>query len=351
MTNEKNLEIEAKVRAIKAMGTKPGFDRPGEVLGAVKTAFSGLEADPRLRLMNIATYGSEGVGADGGFAAGADFKEVWGPCFGNGSLLGALKPLMTDRGLVIIPVDEAAEWTTTGLTAAQVAEGGTITESKPSMKQVTVQVHKVASLLYASEELAEDVPAFRDYGWIRLGGKVAGNVENLLLNGHGVGQPLGILKGPAVVVQAKTGSQVAATITAANVGGMVSRLLPGGFRDSFWVCSTTALAQVAQLGAGVYNPDSDRGPFGAILGRPLLVSEFLPVLGQQGDIVLVDPRCYVYCAHAPRHQTSVEFAWNQGLEAFRAVVRVGGTPLLSAVVQPVTGGNTMGSAVVLAVRS
>ena len=343
MTTEEQVEY---VRHHKATNGRTGFERPGDFLGEVRSVFHGRTPDPRLRIANLVTYGSEQLGADGGFAVGADFKEVWDPCFGNTSLLSYLKPLMTNRQSVIIPVDQAAEWTTTGLTAAQTAEAAAIAESIPAMKQVTVQIWKTAALFHASEELAEDVPAFRDYVWRRLSGKIAGVMENQLLNGNGVTGPLGLLNGPSTVTQAKSG----ATLSVGDVANMFGRLLPGGYKSSFWVAHPTVLSRIVGLGAGVYNPDG-AGPAGTLMGRPLLVSDALPEWNTPGDLVLVDPRLYVYAVHAPRNAISLDFGFDRDLESYRAVVRCGGAPLLSAPVQPRTGTNTYGSAVILQTRS
>lgn len=338
------------IAAFRKSHGRMGFDRPGEMVAAVKRAFSGADPDPRLKMMNLTTYGAESLAGDGGFAVGSETREMYDPVLGTTSLLGRFKPLVCSTNTLIIATDEASEWGSTGIVATQTAEAATITESKPAIKQVTVTLYKHAALVHISEELSEDSPAFNDYIWRRIVAKMKGLTEGALLRGDGVGEPLGLLNGPAVIAVAKEGSQTAATVNATNVAKMLGRLLPGSFSNALWIAHPTVLPQIGALGPGVYD-GAGSGPHGAIYGRPLYVSEYMNPLGQQGDIMLVDPAGYIYAVWSPTNQTSIDFLFANMMKSFRASLRFGGVPILSAPVTARTGNNTLGHAVVLAVRS
>jgi HK97 family phage major capsid protein len=250
-------------------------------------------------------------------------------------------------GPLRLAVDEAAEWTTTGVTTALVGAGVTVTETKPVMKQVTIQMAKAISLVHVSEELDADDPSFAGYIWKRLGQKIKGAVENSVIRGTGVNEPLGVLNSPSAIVVAAGG----ATLTAGNVSAMMARLLPGGYGSAFWIAHPTELAGIGALGIGIYNPNGPGGSHGTILGRPLYVSEYANVAASQGSLALVDPQGYAWGVMAPRNQTSIDFMFLQYLKSFRAVFRYGGAPLLSAVVQPRTGTNTLSHTVLMGVRA
>jgi HK97 family phage major capsid protein len=119
-------------------------------------------------------------------------------------------------------------------------------------------------------------------------------LDDAFLNGHGAGQPLGVLNCPCLIEVAKESSQTAATIVYENIINMFSRLHPNCMSKAKWVCSITAMPQLMQLyfsvGAGgnaVPVLQETTGKF-TLLGKEVLFTEKLPVLGQKGDIMLCD---------------------------------------------------------------
>lgn len=342
--------IQARLDAANPRPPPSGFSGGGEFLAAV--ARQKVEHINDQRLVNAATtWAGEAAQSGGGFALPAEFRdEVLTPVIGSGSLLGAFSPTPTRSDILRAAIDETAEWSSSGITANLIAEGEAITPTKAVLKPVNCPLYRAPALTHASSELIGRSLAYQRFVWRALARKIRNKVEAFILQGTGMNQPLGLLNGPALVTVSKEGSQATATINAANVSKMVARLLAGSFPTAIWIAHSTALAQIGQLGIGIYNA-SGNGPYGTILGRPLYVSEHANPLGSLGDLILCDPEAYLYGLDGPYEAATIEFAFDQDLSSFRGTLYMGGAPLLSAPVPRRTGTDTLSCCVVLEARS
>jgi HK97 family phage major capsid protein len=329
-----------------------GFKSLGEYAQAlVAQSYGSGVRDPRLVVNAVTTYGGESVaGADGAFALPPDHgREVLDAAIGTNSLVAAFEPVPASSGVVFVGLDEGAEWTGTGLTAAVTAEAGAITVSKPKLGQREIQLFKLASLTHVSGELMADSPEFAGYVLRTHGRKIGLGLENWIINGTGLGQPAGLLPSPARVTVDKESAQ-GATVVAANIQKMVGRLLAGSFNRSIWIVSPSALVQVAGLGAGLYSGSG--GPAGSLLTRPVFVSEAAARLGTVGDIILTDPTRYFCATTGPRNAITIGFVFDQDLSSLRSTLRWGGCPMLSApVARADAGADTASTIVALETRS
>jgi HK97 family phage major capsid protein len=179
-----------------------------------------------------------------------------------------------------------------------------------------------------------------------------------IVDGSGVGQPLGWMKSGALVTVAKTSGQSADTITAANVIAMYSRLkmIPGD--APFWLANQNTLPQLMTMTIGdtpIWVPPTGlaAAPGGFLLGLPVRFSEFAETLGDKGDLQLVSPRGYygVRRAAGPNFATSIHLYFDYGIQAFRWMFRYGGQPHLSAPVSPAKGADTQSHFITLAERA
>jgi HK97 family phage major capsid protein len=180
-------------------------------------------------------------------------------------------------------------------------------------------------------------------------------VEEALVSGSGLAKPLGFLNAPALITQVKsaTGST---SIAALDVANMVSRMVPGSFGNAFWLCHTSVLPKLWTLTLGqqpILAPDFSKSPLGTLLGRPVFTSEFCSDYNTAGDIFLVSPDGYGLAVKSSglRTDTSIHFGFDQGLQSFRATLRIGGTPLLSTPVARKSGTSTQSHLICLGVRA
>lgn len=347
-----------------------GFQNFGEFCGAVRKGVTNPgNMDQRL-IQNAAasTYGSEGAGADGGFAVPPEWRaEIMAAVDGEDSLMARCDQQTVSGNSITFPVDETTAWQTSGgILSYWDTEAATMTQSKPSLKDLTLKLNRLTCLVPVTEELLEDAPAMAGYVTRKAGEKLAFKVNDALINGTGVGQPLGILNAPCKVQVSKIGSQVADTIHAKNIVTMWSRLPASSQRNAVWLVNQDCLPQVYQLGFAVTDGTTtnvgagalymapgqmQNAPSGTILGRPIVVSEACGALGDAGDIILADMSKYLLAKKGSmKSDTSIHLWFDQNITAFRFVMRMNGQPWLSSAIARRSGSNTLSHFITLEAR-
>ena len=345
-----------------------GFRNFGDFAFAVRNAsLNGREVDQRL-LRNAAasTYGSEGSGADGGFAVPPDFRsEIMTKVFGEDSLVARTDAMRSSSNQITIPTDMTTPWDSTGgIQAYWTGEAAAISQSKPALQDITVKAHKLAVLVPITEELAEDAPAIGSYLNRKVPEKLDFKISNALVRGNGVGQPLGFLNSPALVTVSKeSGPQTADTIVAANIVKMFARMPVQSRRTAVWLIHPDAEPQLPLMTIGdqpIYVPAGGfrDSPFGTLLGRPVIPHQVCETVGDLGDIMFVDFAQYLALmktgggrdANGVKSDVSMHLWFDQDLLAFKTTVRLGGQPWWSAATSSRDGSFTQSPFVVLEAR-
>lgn len=347
-----------------------GFRTLGDFAQSVRHAsLRGGGVDPRLQQLAAATiYGNEASGADGGFAVPPDFRTaIMQKVMGEESLLPRTDQITVSGNSFTFPKDETTPWQTSGgILAYWGGEAGTKTQSKPALEQSTVRLDKVYALVPVSDELLEDAAGLDSYLNRKAPEKIAFKINLAIVQGNGVGQPLGILNAPSTVSVAKEGSQVADTLVGANVIKMYSRLY-GPLRSGVvWLYNQDLEPQLFQLtlpgrdntgavvtgwGSHVYLPPNGlvNSPFGTLLGRPAIPTQACETLGDKGDIILVNLQQYlsVMKTGGIRTDISIHLWFDQDLTAYRFVMRLGGMPWWASSIAARDGSATYSWAVTL----
>ncbi|RYE41608.1 MAG: phage major capsid protein [Hyphomicrobiales bacterium] len=344
-----------------------GFQSTGEFLNAViLSSAKGAQADPRL-MFDAAptTFGTEGVGADGGFAVPPDFRSaIMQKVMGEDSLLSFTDQQTASGNSITFPADETTPWQSSGgIQAYWEVEGGQKTQSKPALTEKTVKLNKVIALVPLTDELLEDAPAMAGYVNKKAPEKINFKVNDAIINGTGVGMPLGILKSPGTVVVAKESAQAADTVVAANIMKLWSALTPSARRNARWLMNADVESQLMGLqfpGTGtavpVFMPPGGLAdsPYGRLLGRPIVYSEAMPALGDEGDIVFGDLSNYLTAVKSGgvRSDVSIHLWFDYDITAFRFVLRIGGQPWWNSAITPYqAGASTRGFFATLAARA
>jgi len=248
-----------------------------------------------------------------------------------------------------------------GIRAYWTAEAGEKQATKPKFREMELKLRKVVGLVYATDELLADATALE--GWImsNLPEELRFVVEDSIINGTGAGQPLGILNSGAVVSVAKETGQAADTIVAENVMKMWSRLWNSSRRNAVWLINQDCLPQLMQMqlpvgtgGLPLYVPPGglSAAPYGTLLGRPVIESEYADTVGDQGDIMLLDFSQYQMIEKGGIESASsihVRFVYDETV--FRFVYRVDGQPKWSATLTPKNSALTVSPFVVLDARA
>jgi HK97 family phage major capsid protein len=330
----------------------------GEVCAALANPFKTRE------ILNAQTgFAAESIGPDGGFLLQPEQVQYIDSAIRQTSQVISnltIRPQSSD--LLKVPYDETPPWaqdfgTPVGVAAGRVAEGGSVSTTKPPLNIVELPLNKLISRVDVTDELLRDLAYMGSFVADKMAQAIAWRMEKWFLAGTGVGQPKGLLKGPGLVTQAKETSN--ATLVPANVFKMMADMLPGSYSRAFWLCHPLVLPQLFGLISGsggwpLFVKDVTAAtPYGTLMGRPIVTSEVCAAPNAVLAFNLVDPAGYFAGQHVDGIQTSTNIwlYWEQGLQAMKATVRVSGAPALSQQMTRADGTNKIGHTVTLAAWS
>jgi len=302
------------------------------------------------RLLPLKATGlNEAIPSEGGFLVTPDIaagitQNMWG----IGSILSRMNPInVSGNGLTIRAINETSRADGSrmgGVRGYWLGEAEQKTTSKPTFRNIELKLKKVAALVYATDELLEDASALE--GWIaqNVPMELRFQVENALINGLGVGTPLGVLQAGCLVTPARYATNA---ISAQDIPNMWARRYIGT-NDYIWLANASVMPQIYQLAIGnipVYQPAGgySQAPFGTIFGRPVLETEYSPYLGAQGDLMLFSPSQYAFITKGGvQAASSIHIKFDYDETAFRFVYRCDGQPIWASAVTtyPVGGGTT-----------
>ncbi len=367
---------EAKITVTKDAADQP-FPSFGSQMLAVKDAAMYARrgdferVDKRLFgiMAKAATGGSELVPADGGFLVAQEFiptliDRVWET--------GVVSALCADQqvgpnfnGVKIPAINETSRadgsrWG--GVRAYWASEAGTLTPSKPTFRQVSVELQKLIGLCYATDELLQDSVALESHimRWFPM--EFGFKMDDAVINGDGVGKPLGVLSSPALYSVAKETNQVAATVVTQNIIKMWQHLWAPSRKSAIWVINQEVETQLDQLslavgtaGIPVYmalNMGLTAEGYMRLKGRPVIPIEQCAALGTKGDILLIDPQQYLLIKKGTINTaTSIHVQFVTDETAFRFTYRVNGQPYWNSYVTPFKGTNYLSPFISLDART
>ncbi len=324
--------------------------------------------DPRLRLR--AGGQNEGIPSDGGFFVPTEYAAKILDAALEGEVVRPRAQIwgMKSETLKVPGLDAKTHANQTlfgGITSQWSAPENTdqsVQTAKTRLVQLTA--HKNFILSQISNELLADSDSvgFEAYFSSSLIAGMRWFMDFSFLQGNGAGKPLGALKDPALIVVPKQSGQASATIVYENVAGMIGKLHPACFANSVWVVHVSALPQLLQMQlvvknvAGTENVGGSAVPIFStenftMLTRPVILTEKLPVLGSQGDVLLADFSQY---AVGLRRDVTLEKSPQAGFTSdstfYRSIVRVDGQGTWSGPLTLADGTTTVSWAVTLQAR-
>lgn len=321
-----------------------GWKSMGEFFRAVKTASVDGMTDPRLRIKGAATtWSNETSGADGGFLVPTEFsQEIMRHMGEANSLLPLTSQTPVAGNSMVFPTSETTPWGTTGVIAYWEAEAATGTETKVATGQMTLRLHKLLALAPVTEELMEDAVALEDHLTREAGASIRYKVNDAIVNGNGVGQPLGFVNSGALVTIAKEVSQTADTINAANLGKMFAAVPASMISDGAWLVNPDAYNQFIQMTIGQQpvwtapNQGLQSAPAGLALGLPIIMTETCQTLGDLGDIYRFAGMGYKTIVKSAGVTTalSVDYYFASDQPVFKFRFRMDGRPWQKAAITP-----------------
>lgn len=198
-----------------------------------------------------------------------------------------------DAAITIPALDQGnANGVYAGVQVSWIAEGAQKPETEPAFREIKLEPNEVAAHVVVTDKLLRNSAAAGALVSSLLRKAIIAAEEDAFLSGNGAGQPLGIIGHPAAIQVARTG---AGAIAYTDVVNMFARAKFGG--RLAWIGSQTCLPQLmTMVDAGqnlVWQPNAREGAPGTLLGIPFLLNDQSPILGAEGDLILVDLNYYL----------------------------------------------------------
>ena len=340
----------------------------GEFLQAVAKASSpGGIMDNRLIYQNSASGLNESVSSEGGFMLENDFiQDMFDVMMSESQVANRIRMIPiganTNR-LRTLGIDETSRangsrWG--GVQAYWIAEAETVTQSKPKFREIDMALQKLLALCYVTDDLLQDATALEAIVKQAYADEMSFKIDDAIINGTGVGMPLGVLNSDALVTVSKEKDQVAGTIKYENILKMWSSV-PARLRaNAVWYINQeiepqlyTMALNIGTGGAPVFLPSggASSSQYSTLLNRPIIPIEQCSVLGKKGDIILADPTQYIGIdKKAPTADVSIHVRFLYDEQVFRFIYKFNGAPYRNKSITPYKGANALSPFVTLGDR-
>lgn len=344
-----------------------GFQAMGHfAMAVVEAAKAPANADSRLTFSGSeSSFNQAGSGQDGGYLIPPAFmREIYQKVRIEDSLLPRTNNVSSDSDVAVWPVNEDAPWLSQGgVRSYWVGEGEDITRSKAQLKNKTMELHEIATLVFATNKSLRNASLLGSF--IRNEAPKSMNFEitDAIVDGDGVAKPRGILRSPSKIQVAKESGQGNGTILYQNIVKMWSRLYAPLRGDAVWLINQEIEPQLELMefptttgatAVPVYMPANGAAdtPFARLKGRPVIPVQSCKALGLEGDIILTSLKEYLTITPSGgiEDEVSGHLAFDQALTAFRFMWSVYGDSWWSKSLSPKNGSNTLSNIVTLAPR-
>jgi HK97 family phage major capsid protein len=351
-----------------------GFEGFGRYLAHTYEVASNKPAHEQLTQYFRREYESRGleftnvsnIGSSGGWLVPKDIaSQIMSVVVDANPILSQVKRVSTSSNRYEIPIRKQTDLGTGmagGVVAYWTKEAASIDTSDASWEMLSIEVHKLAALCSATEELltgspyniASQIQAF-------MTDAVSQKLMDSMINGTGAGELSGLMNAGCKVTQDKeSGPQTADTVVYNNVLKMHSRILPQYQGAYTWLITPSVFTQLATMsldvgtgGSAVYLPagGASARPYQTLMGMPVYSNMFGQALGDEGDIIAFAPQSYVLVEGYTKFDTSMHFYFDTDKEALRLITRVGGAPWVTrALPLPNDASYTMSPIVTLQTR-
>lgn len=312
---------------------------------------------------------SEGTPSEGGFLVDQDFSSmlletIWA----ESQILNQIPKLpisANSNGIKVPGIDESSRVDGSragGIRAYWKSEAAEKTKSKPTFRQIELDLNKLIGVAYTTDEMLSDAPLLDRVITNGFRKEFAFMLTNGVINGTGVGQLLGFMQSGCLITVSKQAGQASQTVVAENIFDMYSRLFASSKKSAMWLINQDILPQLYSMsiavgtgGIPVFQPANGIAgqPYNSLLGCPVIEIEQAQTLGTIGDITLCDFKNGYIMAEKGGLQKDisihVRFIYDESV--FRFVLRIDGQPVLASPVTPFTGTNTQSHFIALETRS
>lgn len=342
------------------------FETPAEFLKAIwhrEISRRGGVHDERLNIRNDM---SGVIGADGGFLVPETLRaELLRISLETAVVRPRARTIPMESLTVPFPVIRDSTHASTvygGISGTWASESETLTESAPTFGRILLTAKKLTAYTEVPNELiADSIISFEAFINQMFPEALAYFEDDAFLVGDGSDRPLGAThaSNPCLIAQAKETGQDASTIVWENLIKIYSRMLPASLGRGVWVANIDTFPQLAVMslsvgtgGAAIWLNNGVVGPPMSILGRPVIFTEKVENLGDQGDIGFYDFGYYLIGdRQAMSAASSPHFKFQNDQTVYRFIERVDGQPWLQSALTPRKSTTTLSPFVTLAARA
>jgi len=252
-----------------------------------------------------------------------------------------------------------------GLSAGNVkfrwlAEEAQDTGNQVQFKGATLTLKEASALVYVSNQMMDFSPvSIQPFITKGIDNALDLALSNAFLNGTGAGQPQGVLSADCVVEVAKEVGQDADTIVYENTLKMFAR----GYGNGQWYGNKNIYPQlgVMQVAVGtggsavfISGSNASGAPLMTLHGLPLNLNNVSPILGDAGDLALIDWSQYLIGQLAGKSglitSESAHLKFDYRQHAFQFSFYIDGKPWWPEAFQPLKG-DSQSPVVTLAARA
>lgn len=230
------------------------------------------------------------------------------------------------------------------------AEAATVTAKKPKIGKGEVRLEEIMGLAYATNRLMRDATALESILVQGFQEEFGIKADDSVMRGGGAGTMLGFLNSPALISVTRDADDLV------TVSNMLARLQTRLKPSAVWLHHADWLPKLIRLKLGdtpVFIPPGGlpNAPGGVLLGKPLIEMEHCSAVGTAGDLILFDPKSYVYIEkenEGVMFDTSMHVRFEYDEMAFRWIYRINGQPIQRTALTPMQGSNTVSGFVTVA---
>lgn len=367
---ESGVAPEARIEVGEDLRTRAPWRGFGEFAGAVARAYTpqGGAIDPRL--FAAAQGLNQAIPSEGGFLVPPSYSQtIWD---GLNSGVENLVSLTDQYPVVGESLSFNANAETSRATGSRyggvqgywIAEADQITKSKPKFRELRLEPKEVAVLIYATNKLLGNAgPALESYLTRAAIDEIGFLFGDAIVNGTGVGKPLGLMNCGCTVSVAKETNQPAATVVQENIVKMWARMHPRLRNSAVWLMNVDVEPQLDLMNTLVKNVAQTENVGGyankvwdaekrTLKGRPVIAVEYCQTLGTVGDLILVNLGAYATGVKGGvKSDMSIHLRFDYAESVFRFMTAIDGQSWLASALTPFKGSNTLTSIVTLATRS
>ena len=296
----------------------------------------------------------QGVGSEGGFLLQSETSiDLMTSGFNNSEVLKRCnrRTLTGSESLEIVGLDEVNRADGSrggGVRVYNDAELSQITASSTKFQKIKLAPERLTGMYYASDKILMNATFLGQEMRQLFTEEFAFKSQDLVMEGTGAGQALGLKVCDCKVDVSKESGQEADTIVSQNILNMIMRFnIRGGSGNVVWLGNRNIYKTLREMtyaiGTGgemarMYLPPAIGGTTGSMEGYPVVFIEQAETLGDAGDLWLCDFSQYLCVDYGDINEaSSIHFKFDYSQTTFRFVYYFDGQPRLVSPITPFKG--------------